>query len=90
MEVQMTDRGFEYILFPLRTDRGKMERLVGQSSITDGEHVPGGTCLWFGEEHHLERDEVKELKDRLEAWLDTGSLALPNEVNAGGPPALHS
>lgn len=77
MNVTHTDRGFELIRHPMY---GSMQdaRIVMQSSAirgyTDSFDKPGSSCLWFGEHHLLNREEVAELVEHLQAWLATGSL----------------
>jgi hypothetical protein len=45
---------------------GQEEQVVAQSSV--GEH------LWVGKNHHLTRSEVQKLINRMQKWVDTGSL----------------
>lgn len=56
------------------------DRLVAQSSIVgdypDALDRPGTSALWIGSNHHLNREEVRELVKHLQSWLDTGSLSL--------------
>lgn len=84
MRYAKSARGFEVVTSPTYdTDRSRdaNDRVVRQSSaIGDYEDArPGSSFLWLGEHHHLNREEVAELRDRLAAWLETGSLALPAE-----------
>lgn len=83
MRVDYTTRGFELI------ERRKYGtdtncRLVQQSSAIDGERSdsidnPGSSYLWFGQDHHLNREEVADLIKNLRAWVDTGSLVVAEE-----------
>lgn len=86
MLYELTDRGFEVVSHPRyqggdRTPRLPL-RLVGQSSAwscREGDRA-GTSYLWIGEHHHLNREEVRELTDRLTAWLTTGSLRVERDV----------
>ena len=88
MEVTKTDRGFELIEHPMYPPdtAGSCVRLVQQSSAiaTDGDEIPdpGTSYLWIGDDHHLNRDEVRSLVAHLRAWLTTGSLKIAEQ-----PPA---
>ena len=47
------------------------------SAIGDYENSfqkPGSSFLWVGENHHLNREEIKELVERMEYWLKSGRL----------------
>ena len=76
-------RGFQDVLhdgYETETSRGE-HRLVGQSSAIgdydDSWDRPGSSLLWVGEYHHLNREEVAELRDMLTMWLETGKLFMP-------------
>ena len=79
MEYQITDRGFE-VVAEKNYPKGETERLVQQSSAIgdyeDSFNFAGSSFLWIGSNHHLNREQVGEFKNRLEAWLKTGSLKL--------------
>lgn len=57
--------------------------LVQQSSAIgnydDSMEKPGSSYLWVGNSHHLNREQVQELVEHLQAWLNTGSLSLEKE-----------
>lgn len=80
MDYQKTDRGFEVVMhnsYP----HDLPVRLIQQSSAIrmeypDAGERPGSSCLWIGDNHHLNREEVSELMCRLTAWLATGSLKI--------------
>jgi len=78
MEVTRTNRGFSIINHPTRDNVPKIERLVQESSAVgdyeDSFDKPGSSYLWFGPDHHLDREEVEELIGHLQRWLRTGSL----------------
>lgn len=55
------------------------DRLIQESSAV-GEYYdsfdnPGSSFLWVGI-HHLSREDIKELIDRLQYWLDNKQLEL--------------
>lgn len=86
MNLIKTERGFERIEHdPYATSMSTLpqRRLVQQSSsigdYEDSFDKPGSSYLWVGENHHLDRAEVKELVSHLQAWLKTGSLSLAKE-----------
>ena len=63
-----------------------MDTLALESSAVgdydDSVDRPGSSFLWFGDHHHLNREEVSELVGFLQHWLDTGRLAGPKDENA--------
>jgi hypothetical protein len=78
MDVVNSDRGLEYIHFENRPHSTQKSRLVSQSSAvgdyTDSASRPGSSNLWVGAHHHLSREQVRELVQHLNNWLETGSL----------------
>jgi hypothetical protein len=48
-------------------------RLISESSAIgdyrDSLRCPGSSFQWVGENHHLNREEVKELVGRMQEWL---------------------
>lgn len=78
MQIRITDRGFVVIRHQKFNEEGVMTRLVQESSVIgsydDSGDNPGSSCLWIGQDHHLNREEVKELIDRLQYWLDNKRL----------------
>lgn len=83
MRLEETGRGFEIVLHDDYAGNGSESRLVQQSSaILDYEDSlghPGSSALWVGKDHHLNREEVEHLVERLSRWLETGSLALEGD-----------
>lgn len=73
-----TDRGFQMLTASkYASDPPENTRLLQQSSViryNDGLDRPGSSCLWVGEDHHLNRRQVQELRDYLTHWLETGKL----------------
>ncbi len=75
-EVKVTNRGFEYIEFK---DCHRENCLLQQSSMALNDQ-PGSSAVWLGirnKEMHLVYDQVKELVNALQNWLDTGSFRDP-------------
>lgn len=79
MIISTTQRGFERI--DIDTPLAGVHRLVQQSSAIgdyeDSYRRPGSSYLWIGNDHHLDREQVAEFIQHLQAWLDTGHLSLP-------------
>ncbi len=78
MKLTTTDRGFQRIEHRALGTRDEKARVVQQSSAVgdypDAMDRPGSSFLWIGADHHLNREEVKELRDALTHWLNTGKL----------------
>lgn len=83
MEIIKSDRGFEFLRHvkygnEMHGPNKEITRLVSQSSAVgdyeDSMDKPGSSYLWIGEDHHLDRSEVKQLIGCLQHWLATGSL----------------
>lgn len=87
MKSEKTQRGFVVVDHPGYTD-GIPVRLVQESSaIADYDtsmDCPGSSYLWVGEHHHLDREEVKELVERMQHWLDTSRLFVDGEGEEDG------
>jgi hypothetical protein len=80
MRIDASARGFELLVHPEYVNPTNELRLVSQSSAIgdcegDMQH-PGSSFLWIGDHHHLDRSEVRELAQRLNHWLETGSLEI--------------
>ena len=80
MKAEKTARGFiivkheKYASSPV-----EMTRLIQESSAIDFNYDdtldnPGSSYLWIGDNHHLNREEVKELIGRLQYWLKNKRL----------------
>jgi len=80
MEIERSERGFDFLIHPAYLPEDDFSRLASQSSaIRDYEDAwdrPGSSCLWIGEHHHLNREEVAQFVAHLQAWLNTGSLKI--------------
>lgn len=79
MQLSKSERGFVFLLHKQYLSPHDITRLLGESSaIGDYDNSydkPGSSFLWFGDNHHLNREEVAELVGHLQRWLETGSLA---------------
>ena len=93
MELRRTDRGFErleHTKYPDDGDNTAQERIVQASSAVndsydDSFERPGTSYLWVGRDHHLNREQVAELIERLQAWLTTGSMAVATDAEPTRP-----
>lgn len=81
MTDETNDRGFQIVshpCYPTERNRDASPRLAQQSSAIgdypDSFDRPGTSFLWLGDHHHLNREEVAALVERLSRWLDTGKL----------------
>lgn len=77
MKLVKTSRGFLQLLMPQYVDE-KMTVVVGESSAI-GTYVnslqcPGSSFLWIGQNHHLNRRQVRVLIGVLTNWLVTRRL----------------
>lgn len=74
----LTNRGFQTVKADrYASDPPVKTRLLQQSSVIrydDGLDRPGSSCLWIGEDHHLNREDVESLRNYLTRWLETGKL----------------
>ncbi len=78
MKIFESNRGFPGVEHQNYTEPEKQERIIQESSAIgdydDSLNKPGSSYLWIGDNHHLNRDEIRELRDYLNRWLDTGRL----------------
>lgn len=78
MKIEVSSRGYQHVLHPEYLDETKVTRLISQSSaIGDYEDAmdrPGSSFLWIGANHHLNREQVAELKNLLALWLESGNF----------------
>lgn len=84
MKSVRTGRGFVWVeAEKYQNEPGEMTRLIAESSaIGDYEHsmdTPGSSFLWVGQDHHLNKEEVAELIERMAHWLATGRLAVDGD-----------
>ena len=78
MRVKTGQRGFVRVVHPEYPNTGEETRLVQQSSIIGNDEnswdIPGSSYLWIGADHHLNREEVRQLIKYLARWCATGRL----------------
>lgn len=78
MEVSENVRGFRYVDYPKYLEPHESKRLIQESSAIgdyeDSFSYIGSSFLWFGEHHHLNREEVRQVIIFLQHWLDNGRL----------------
>lgn len=82
MTVTKTSRGFDVITHQSGSNECRYSTLVqASSSIRDDNlGIPGSSCLWIGDDHHLDRVQVAELVMYLRRWLATGRLVGTEDV----------
>ena len=72
-----THHGFEVLEHKAYTC-GSYKRLIQPSSAIgdypNSFRKPGSSFLWIGKDHHLNREQVKEVVSYLQNWLKTGEL----------------
>jgi len=82
MRIDISGRGFRFVMHSSYANNPVDLRLISESSaIADYEDSfdnPGSSYLWVGENHHLNREEVKELTRLMQYWLD--NKRLPEEI----------
>jgi hypothetical protein len=79
MEAILTGRGFRAVVHEkYQNTPGEFTRLVQESSAIgdyeDSYEKPGSSYLWVGNDHHLNREEIAELIERMQYWLENGRL----------------
>lgn len=85
MKVEEGKRGFAFIQHKAHKfyESREMINLIQESSAVgdspDSLARPGSSFLWVGKFIHLAREEVVELVEYLEYWLETGHLPRENE-----------
>lgn len=84
-KLRKTGRGFDIVDFD--DANGRMCSLQQSSAIgdsSDAAELPGTSFVWLGREDarmHLDREQVSGLVERLQLWLDTGSIGHHWEVD---------
>lgn len=81
MHAKKSERGYTFVLEEkYQNKRGEFTPIIGESSAIgdydDSMAKPGSSFLWVGNDHHLNREQVRELIQRMEHWLATGRLAV--------------
>jgi len=79
MDVKETERGFRVLVEEkYQNEQGVFTRLIQESSAIgdyeDSFDLPGSSFLWIGQEHHLNREQVAELINHMQYWLDNKRL----------------
>ena len=67
-----------------QNEHGEYTRLLQESSAIDFDcedslDNPGSSYLWIGQDHHLNRDQVKQLIEHLKYWLENKRLKSEKE-----------
>jgi len=79
MKVEKTNRGFTIVLHEKHPNE-EMTRLLQESSAIGGYEDsctnPGSSYLWVGQDHHLNREEIEELIEKMQYWLKTSRLKI--------------
>lgn len=80
MHSEKTEHGIMFVMeeeYP--NGKGKSAQLISESlaigDYEDSWDKPGSSFLFVGERHHLNREQVLELIERMLHWLKTGRLA---------------
>jgi len=76
-----TPRGFTVVVEEkYQNQPGEFTRLIQESSAIgdyeDSDEKPGSSYLWVGQDHHLNREQVQELINRMQVWLKFGRLSV--------------
>ncbi len=79
MKCIKTNRGFRKIIHEKYQKKPcEMTDILGESSAVgeyaDSFEKPGSSFLWVGEDHHLNREEITELIESMQYWLDIKRL----------------
>ena len=77
MKISSNNRGFRYILHPEYVDK-TVESAIFQESSAIGDYedsyeIPGSSYLLF-DAHHLNREEVGQVIELLQYWLENKRL----------------
>ena len=79
MTPYVSDRGFRGVDHPRYLNPHDNIQILQESSAIgdydDSWDKPGSSYLWVGADHHLDRDEVRELIGYMKHWLKTGRTA---------------
>lgn len=81
MKTVVNGRGFREVTHNKYASEPKKDKTLIQESSAIGEYEdsyekPGSSYLWIGEDHHLNRDEIGELIERLQFWLENKRLKM--------------
>ncbi len=75
MKIETSNRGFRFVLAEkYQNEPGEYTMLIAESSAIgdydDSFDNPGSSYLWIGNDHHLSRDEVADMIETMQHWLD--------------------
>ena len=81
MKIKKDGRGFYVVVEEKYQNKsGEYTRLIQESSAIgdyeDSMDIPGSSYLWIGQDHHLNREQVKELIGYMQYWLDNKRLPI--------------
>ena len=79
MKAEETGRGFIRVKHEKYQNKPGVGACLIQESSAIGDYDdsfdnPGSSFLWVGQDHHLDRDEIRDLIDRMQYWLDSKRL----------------
>jgi len=80
METKKSGRGFNALIEKEYLEPNSETVLVSESSAIgdyeDSFDNPGSSYLWFGDNHHLDREQVAQVVKALNNWLENKRLEL--------------
>lgn len=81
MKAYAISRGFIVITHQkYQNEPNEMTRLIQESSAIgnydNAVDNPGSSFLWVGQDHHLNREEITDLIERMQYWLNNKRLEL--------------
>ena len=87
MEIIATGRGFACVIHTVYVSSPpEKTRLIQESSAIgdydDSFDKPGSSYLWIGRDHHLNREEIRELIGLMTGWLKSGHISEPAKGSA--------
>ena len=75
MKVVEFERGFRGLINENTSGKILWESSIINEKYIDAMENPGSSHLWMGD-HHLDREEVRKIKELLEFWLENKRLPL--------------
>ena len=80
MKTKKSGRGFNHLMEKEYLNPENETTIVSESSAIgyydDSFDNPGSSYLWFGEKHHLDREQVEKVVEALNNWLENKRLEL--------------
>jgi len=91
MRTKKADRGFVAVVEEKYQNKpGEFTRLMQESSAIgnyeDSFDIPGSSFLWIGQDHHLNREQIKQFIDHLQYWIDNKRLNVDDAKSSGKEP----